>query len=315
MVSVSARLTMLLLRAQKHTLMRRRDNTALMRRLLDLMARAIPMPAKIRCEQRQLAGVTADRLINTRVSARRNRILVYLHGGGYVVGSPATHRSYAARLGQWANAAEIWLPDYRLAPEHPFPAAPEDVLNFWRELTKHNPQNEYLLAGESAGGGLSLSLCISAREQKLRMPERLYLLSPWLDLTNESKTQVLLNRRDPFLGRKMLERYFAGPYAANTPRNHPQLSPLFADFCGLPPTLVQVGSREILLDDSRQFARKATDKGVDVTLEVHGGLWHAWPVFQTAPESHSAIRRAGKWLANEQASSSVESDVAWRKTG
>lgn len=315
MVSVRARLTMLLLHAQKQTLMRRHDNTALMRRMLNLAARAIPMPANIRHEQRQVAGIWADRLVNTRVSARRNRILVYLHGGGFVVGNPATHRAYAARLGQWANASEIWLPDYRLAPEHPFPAAPDDVLKFWRELTKHNPQNEYLLAGESAGGGLSLALCISAQEQKLRMPERLYLLSPWLDLTIESQTHFSLDRRDPFLGRKMIERYFARHYAGNTPRNNPQMSPLFADFYGLPPTLVQVGSREILLDDSRRFARKATDHGVDVTLEVHNGLWHAWPVFQTAPESHSAIRRAGKWLANEHAGSSAETQVAWRKTG
>lgn len=298
MPSLRARLTMLFFNVQKNVLSLRRDNTRLMRRVSEFAGARIRMPRDIKMEHRDIAGVKAARLSNTHAAANRQRTLVYLHGGGYVVGSPRTHRAFAARLGQRAGAGEIWMPDYRLAPEHPFPAAVDDVVTFWNALVSKYPQREFILAGESAGGGLCVSLCISLRESTKAMPARMYLLSPWLDLTAKTSTKSPRDRRDPFLSSAMLENNFARFYAADTPREHPLLSPLFADLHGLPPTLVHVGSREVLLDDSRRFAEKARKQDVDVTLEVHTGLWHAWPVFQTAPECIAAIRHAGEWLAN-----------------
>ena len=297
MISVRSQLTMLLLLAQKKFLLRRHDNTRLMRRLAEFSSRFIPLPENIRIEHSDQHGIPAERLVNSHRSARPGRTLIYIHGGGYVIGNPGTHRAFAARLGQRAGASEIWLPDYRLAPEHPFPAAIDDVLGFWTHLSRNDPQRQFVLAGESAGGGLCVSLCIAARERGLPQPQRLYLLSPWLDLSLTSRTHFSQDHRDPFLGREFIERNFARLYAADTPRDHPLLSPLFADLGGLPPTLVHVGSREVLLDDSREFARKARALGIAVTLEVHTGLWHAWPVFQTAPECLAAIRTAGEWLS------------------
>ena len=297
MPSIRARLTMLFFNVQKNVLLLRRDNTRLMRFVSDFAGARIRMPRNIKMERQDLAGIKAARLTNTHASANRQRTLVYIHGGGYVVGSPRTHRAFAARLGQRAGAAEIWMPDCRLAPEHPFPAAVDDVVAFWNALVEKYPQREFILAGESAGGGLCVSLCVTLRESGKPLPARMYLLSPWLDLTLKSREQRKRDRRDPFLSSVMLENFFARHYAADTPREHPLLSPLFADLKGLPPTLVHVGSREVLLDDSRHFTEKAKQQGVSVTLEVHPGLWHAWPVFQTAPECIATIRHAGQWLA------------------
>ena len=297
MPSIRARLTMLFFSMQKNFLLRRGDNTRLMRRVSEFAGSRMRMPRNIKMERSNLAGVNAARLTNTHVSANRQRTLVYLHGGGYVIGSPMTHRAFAARLGQRAGAGEIWMPDYRLAPEHPFPAAVEDVIAFWNALVAQHPQREFILAGESAGGGLCIALCVSLRDSGQAQPARVYLLSQWLDLSLKSRTHSSQGKRDPFLSRALLEKHFARFYAGDTPREHPLLSPLFADLHGLPPTLVHVGSREVLLDDSRQFSDKARQQGVDVTLEIHTGLWHAWPVFQTAPECIAAIRRAGEWLA------------------
>jgi acetyl esterase/lipase len=288
---------MLFFSVQKNFLLSHRDNTRILRRVSEFAGKRLPMPRNIKMERSSMGGVSAARLTNTHVSANRQRTLVYLHGGGYVIGSPLTHRAFAARLGQRAGAGEIWMPDYRLAPEHPFPAAIDDVLAFWEALTAQHPQREFILAGESAGGGLCVSLCVLLMKNKQALPSRMYLLSPWLDLTLKSREQMKRDRSDPFLSSAILEAYFARHYAADTPRDNPLLSPLFADLKGLPPTLVHVGSREVLLDDSRRFTEKARQQGVDVTLEVHTGLWHAWPVFQTAPECVATTRRAGEWLA------------------
>lgn len=297
MPSIRARLTMLFFNVQKNVLHLRRDNTRLMRLVSEFAGSRIRMPRNIKMERSDVAGVRAARLTNTHVSANRQRTLVYIHGGGYVVGSPRTHRAFSARLGQRAGAGEIWMPDYRLAPEYPFPAAVDDVVTFWNALVAEHPQREFILAGESAGGGLCVALCISLRDSGQPLPSRMYLLSPWLDLTIKSREQRKRDKRDPFLSSTMLEKDFARHYAGETAREHPLLSPLFADLHDLPPTLVHVGSREVLLDDSRRFAEKARQQDVDVTLEVHTGLWHAWPVFQTAPECIAAIRHAGEWLA------------------
>jgi acetyl esterase/lipase len=244
-----------------------------------------------------LRGVRCDRLHNRRKDRRDGSHLFYIHGGGFVVGSARSHRAWAGRLGQRARAGTVWLPDYRLAPEHPFPAALDDVLQAWQGLCERHPGDRIVLAGDSAGGNLCVSLCIAARDRGLPLPAAVYLQSPWLDLTLSSHSHDRQDHRDPFLGTFFLERDFARHYAGQTPRKHPLLSPLHADLHDLPPFLVQVGTREVLLDDSRHFVQRLNAAGGRATLDVWRGLWHAWPQVPLVPESRQAMAKAGDWLA------------------
>lgn len=297
MTSFRGHAVMTFLRLQKQVALLHPDNTQLMRRSFRGLTSLSPLPAGIVTSRRDIDGVPVMVLKNQRLDRQPGKTLVYLHGGGYVIGSPLTHRAFAGSLGQIAQADEIWLPDYRLAPEHPFPAGLDDVLTVWRHLLHDHPEKRLVLAGESAGGGLSAALCIAAREAGLRLPEKAYLQSPWLDLSLSGLSHIRQDGRDPFLGKWFLERDFVRRYAGDTPRQHPLLSPLFAELHGLPPLLIQVGSREVLLDDSRHFARKATAAGVSVTLEVGRGLWHGWPLFAPfVPEATQARQQAGHWL-------------------
>jgi epsilon-lactone hydrolase len=270
--------------------------TQVMRQLFERGTRLAPSPRQLDVQQESIGSVQVDILQNQRDDRIGDRVLFYIHGGGFVIGSPRSYRGFAGSLGQLAGASQVWLPDYRLAPEARFPAALDDVLAVWEQLHMRHPDADILLAGDSAGGNLSLALCVAARDRGLPLPRRVYLQSPWLDLTLSSRSHERQDSRDPFLGTWFLERDFARHYAGATPRNHPLMSPLYADLEGLPPFLVQVGSREVLLDDSRHFVTRARAAGVDVTLEVWRGLWHAWPQVPFVPESLAARRQAGEWL-------------------
>ena len=283
---------------QKQMLALYPGNTFFMRYWFEANTLFLPQPAHIVVHQETMDHVPVEIIENKRQNKSKGRHLFYLHGGGFVIGSPRSYRPFVTRLGQRCYAETIWTPDYRKAPEHPFPAALDDVVLAWKVFLKRHGDGELLLAGDSAGGNLALALCVIARDQGLTLPEKVYLQSPWLDLTLSSSTHERFDHRDPFLGTWYLERHFARHYAKDTSRTDPLLSPLYADLHGLPPFLVQVGSREILLDDSRRFVKKAKDVGVDATLEVWRGLWHAWPQVPFVPESTTARRQAAHWLAS-----------------
>jgi epsilon-lactone hydrolase len=241
------------------------------------------------------AGVPAEWVVAAGVSTRR--VLLYFHGGAYQIGSPATMRHLVARLSAVADARALSV-DYRLAPEHPFPAAVEDALAAYRWLLAVGTDPTVItVAGDSAGGGLALSLLVALRDAGEPMPAAAVLLSPWTDLalTGESlRTRAAVDVMiQPDGMPETASRYLAGA----DPR-HPYASPLYADLHGLPPLLIHVGDAEVILDDSTRLAAKARAARVDVSLEVWDEMPHVFPAFAgLLPEADEAVARIGNWLA------------------
>ncbi|MFZ5723071.1 MAG: alpha/beta hydrolase [Pseudomonadota bacterium] len=274
---------------------------AAQRAFLDNGGRLMRRPRGLRIELQQLAGLPARRLAPRGAHAQRH--VLYLHGGGYIQGSGTSHTPLAAQVAQAARAT-TWLIDYRLAPEHPYPAAVDDALAAYEALLQKNiPAAAIALAGDSAGGGLALSTALAIRDTGLPLPAALALFSPWTDLTLSGASLQTKDACEPMLNPVWLD-WAAGLYCGEagdgrvTPRTAPGVSPLFADLAGLPPLLVQVGSDEVLLDDATFLAARARRAGVDVTLHEFPGLWH---VFQAQAgllaEADAALAETGRFLA------------------
>lgn len=243
-------------------------------------------------EQDLLDGVIVERI---RVGTpARGVALLHLHGGMYCAGNPEMDRVLNAPIAR-ATGAEVVSVDYRLAPEHPFPAALDDAVAVYRFLTDSGLR--VAVYGESAGGGLALATTVAARAAGLPTPVALALVSPMLDLAGGSDTYRTLAPVDPDYGDTSNLLAPALAYAGDTPVLHPLISPLFADLADLPPTLVQVGGREVLLGDSTRFAHMARAAGSEVRLEVLDGGWHNFPIWYTIPESRSALGRLSRFLA------------------
>lgn len=201
------------------------------------------------------------------------RVVLYLHGGGYCVGSWATHQGPVTHLAVAADAV-VYAPNYRLAPEHPHPAALEDALDAYRWLLAEGVRPEDIaLAGDSAGAGLALCAAIEIRDSDLPAPASLVLLCPWTDLHCDSESMTEKASLDPLL-RVSWTRSCASAYLDGRDPSDPACSPLFANHQGLPPTLVQVGSDEILLDDATRLADRYRDAGTDLVLQRFEGYWH-----------------------------------------
>ncbi|MFD8430286.1 alpha/beta hydrolase [Streptomyces coelicoflavus] len=222
--------------------------------------------------------------------------LLYLHGGGYLVGSPDTHAGLAGELARRAGLRALSL-DYRLAPEHPFPAAVDDGLAAYRELlsTGTDPR-DLVLAGDSAGGGLSIATLLAAREAGLPQPAAAVLFSPWADLTLAGGSIRSKEGADPIFTEADVRAY-ADLYVGAGDRAAPLASPVFADLAGLPPLLVQAGANEILLDDAVRLAGRAGAADVEVTLEVGPGLPHVYQLhYGRLDEADAALDRAARFL-------------------
>jgi epsilon-lactone hydrolase len=221
--------------------------------------------------------------------------VLYLHGGGYFFCSPQTHRPMTLGLATRLKAP-VWAPDYRLAPENPYPAALDDALATYRHLLETEPARQWVLAGDSAGGGLCLALAGRIRSLGLRTPLALLLYSPWTDLTC-SGASLLTNDRSCSIFSAQSVRFAASLYPGPTAPGHPEISPLFADLSGLPPMLVFAANEEALLDDSTRLVERARASGVEVQFERVGGVPHAWPVFQRLlPEGREAMRISGEFV-------------------
>lgn len=233
------------------------------------------LPARgIEREQTQLGAVPAE-LHRARVGQRAERVVVYLHGGAYCVGSPATHRAITSALAR-DSGADVYALDYRLAPEHRYPAAVDDAVNAVLALMRDGyPADRITVAGDSAGGGLTLACALRLRDQHHVRLHGLILLSPWADLTHPNASapvqppEVMLNWRGLD---SSAEHYAAGQ------RSEPEVSPLLAALHDLPQTLILVGSDEILLDDSVRLDRALADAGVVVDTFVYEHMWHVFPV-------------------------------------
>ncbi|MFY9224090.1 MAG: alpha/beta hydrolase [Blastocatellia bacterium] len=258
------------------------------------MAKMFPLAADTTTEKILVNGINAEWISTPNTD--KNYVMLYLHGGGYVLGSPNTHRALVSRLAD-ATKSLVLLLDYRLAPEHPFPSAVEDAVSAYRWLLNNGFSNENIfICGDSAGGGLTLATAISLCDANEKLPKRLALISPWTDLAATGDSLTTLAEIDPWLTSPELTD-LAKLYLATTDSKHPLASPLFADLSGLPEMLIQVGADEILLDDSIRLAKKAEEMGVNATLEVWKGMWHVWHAFaDKLSEGQEAINKIGLFL-------------------
>jgi acetyl esterase/lipase len=252
------------------------------------------IPSQTRFEKFELEGQPAAWI--RPPGAVGDRVLIHFHGGGYVTGSIDGHRMLGVPLAQ-ALKMDLLLPEYRLAPEHPFPAALQDALQAYRWLLAqgHAP-GRILLSGDSAGGGLALAMLVALREAGEPLPAAAVLMSPWVDLTNSGRSHATRAKADAVLRTEGL-REWALCYAGESKLDDPRVSPLHADLHGLPPLLIQVGSEEILLDDARRLAEKAAAQGVAVTLRVWEGMWHVWQLLgDFVPETRAAFKEIDDFI-------------------
>jgi acetyl esterase/lipase len=228
--------------------------------------------------------------------ARTDRAVLYLHGGGYVLGSVNSHRDMIARVSAAANARALGL-NYRLAPETPFPGAVDDAVSAYQFLLAQGlTPGHIVIAGDSAGGGLTAATLLAIRERALPRPAAGVLLSPWVDLEGTGESMNGGVSDDPMVRRDLIAA-MAPPYLAGKDPKTPLAAPLHADLRGLPPLLIQVGRREVLLDDSLRLAQKAQRAGVDVTLEVGPGIIHVWQMFaRELVDARQAIDRIGAFV-------------------
>lgn len=262
------------------------------RAVMEASAEMFPPEVDVLTREVDADGVPADWV--TVDTSQADRVILYFHGGGYVTGSRNSHRGLASRIARAAQAS-VLLPEYRLAPEAPFPAAVEDATTCWRWLLSQGyVPARMTIAGDSAGGGLALATLLALKDAGDPLPACAVALSPWTDLEARGPTAQPGAVDDPMLTPEGL-RISSQQYAGTEPRN-PLASPLHGNLTGLPPLLLQVGTREILLSDSTRFAENAQAVGVDVTLEVEEGLIHVWQMFPDLPESRSAVERIGAFV-------------------
>lgn len=220
-------------------------------------------------------------------------IVLYLHGGAYAVGSVTSHRKFLARLAK-ACQMKVLAIDYRLAPEHPFPAALQDALAAYQWLFSqgYDPSN-IVIAGDSAGGGLAIATLISLRDGKLPLPACAVCISPWVNLSGTEKKSN--NNHDPMLNPEILDLY-ARYYAGEADAANPLISPIFADLEGLPPILIQAGTNEILLSQIEEFYEKARQASVEITLDYWQGMFHVFQIIPILPETKLSLKKIANFI-------------------
>jgi len=270
-----------------------RPSIATLRQGFERLTATIPTPAGVVVEELTAGHRPAERLRSPGIE--RGRVVLYLHGGGFLLGSAKTHRSLAARIGQAARA-EMLVLDYRLAPEHSFPAAIDDAIAAYRWLLDQGlSAGNLAIAGDSAGGGLTVSTLLAIRDARLPQPAAAVLMSPWVDLAGEGASMQTNAAADPMVQKEGLLG-MSRAYLHGTDPHHPMASPIHADLTGLPPLLVQVGTAETLLDDSVRLAARAEAAGVAVTLEKWDDMIHVWQAFPQLPEAQRAVERIGEYV-------------------
>ena len=262
---------------------------------LEQLGKMAKIPKDVLIESVNAGGVPAKWV--SVPNAQNDLVILYLHGGGYVGGSIKSHEGLAAELSR-VSKARVLLIDYRLAPEHVFPAAIVDSTETYRWLISEEGilPNNVIIGGDSAGGGLAIATLVRLRDEGDKLPAGAVCLSPWTDLANTGETIKTNADKDPFVSpmdvAEMSKLYYGRENAKN-----PLVSPLYADLQGLPPLLIQVGTAEILLDDSRRVADRAIEAGVDVQLEIWEDMIHVFAAFgQWAPEGKQGIEQIGEFI-------------------
>ena len=228
-----------------------------------------------------------------------SRVLLFFHGGGYCSGSILSHRRLVTEAGRAAGVRTLAIA-YRLAPEHPFPAAYEDALTTWRFVRDQNiPAAQIAIGGDSAGAGLTLALIEQLRHAHEQLPSCAWLISPWTDLTMSGSTVSSKSDVDPIIHKQYLMELADAYLPMGMDRKDPRVSPLYGNFTGFPPTLIQVGADETLLDDSTRLAAAAGAADVRVTLEIWPEMIHAWPLWNAQLEAgRRALASAGAFIKN-----------------
>ena len=264
------------------------------RRSFERMVDGFTIDVLARYSRTNAGGVTAEWV--TAESASDSRVVLYLHGGGYVIGSPRTHRPLMAELSQASKGRVLGL-DYRLAPEHPFPAPVEDSVAAYRWLLSEGYDPARIaVAGDSAGGGLTVAMMVQARYLGLPVPGAAVCISPWVDMEGLGESMETRAAADPMVGKENL-MVSAKTYLGGSDPRAPLAAPLYADLRGLPPMLIQVGDAEVLLDDSTRLAGIAREAGVEVEMDVWDDMIHVWHLFAPIlPEGKQAISQAGEFI-------------------
>jgi acetyl esterase/lipase len=265
------------------------------RQRLDEVGSAWPVADDIKLELVNLDGVPGE--WSSAPGSDASCVLLFFHGGGYCSGSILSHRRLVTEAGRAAGIRTLAVA-YRLAPEHPFPAALDDALTTWHFLRRQGVAATHIaVAGDSAGGGLTLALIGQLQETREELPACMWLLSPWTDLTMSGSTLAIKASVDPLIHGGYLHELADAYLPGSQDRKDPRVSPLYADLKGLPPALIQVGSAETLLADATRFAAAAGAADVAVTLEVWPHMIHAWPLWNAHLEpGREALVRAGTFM-------------------
>jgi acetyl esterase/lipase len=259
----------------------------------EAFAAAFVPPPGVRIEQSVLGGIPVEWIVPQ--GADNAPVLFHLHGGGYVLGNPAGSRPFTTAFALQTSARVVSV-DYRLAPEHPFPAAVDDAVAAYHGLLETVPPNRIAIGGESAGGGLAVSAMLAARFESLPLPSSAVLISPWADLTCTAKTFNTKAYVDPLLTRRALKE-MADAYVPEASARSPFASPLFGDLAGLPPMLIHVGSEEVLLDDAKDLHKRAVRHGVESQIEIWHRMIHVWHMFHPMlAEGDVAIRKLAQFV-------------------
>jgi len=256
--------------------------------------RLFKMPPDVTVQEAQLGGCRGEWL---RPKAPQGKgIVLYLHGGAYTGGSCVTHRALAARLAS-ASKHSIFHPGYRLAPEHPFPAALDDALATYMALRAAHPDVPIAVSGDSAGAGLAVALAVHLRDQAATPPAALALMSPWTDLALSNDTHRTKAAVDPYFPTTERLRVAALHYAGETELQHPLVSPHYAELGNLPTTLIHVGTREALLDDSLLLCQRMNAQGSRAEVKVFHDMWHVWQTLHgRMSEADQSVRELGAFL-------------------
>jgi monoterpene epsilon-lactone hydrolase len=265
------------------------------RQRLDEVGSTWPVAPDVQCEAIDCDGVAGEWSIVG--GSEPSRVLLYFHGGGYCSGSILSHRRLVTEAGRAAGMRTLAI-GYRLAPEHPYPAAHEDALAAWRFLRRQGlAASSIVVGGDSAGGNQTHGLINRLRAAEEELPACAWLLSPWTDLTMSGETLATKDAIDPLIHEAYLTELAEAYAPPPVDRRDPLISPLFADLAGFPPTLIQVGSAETLLADATRLALAAGVADVDVTLQVWPHMIHAWPVWNAHLEDgRRALAEAGRFI-------------------
>ncbi|MFX1339411.1 MAG: alpha/beta hydrolase [Promethearchaeota archaeon] len=262
---------------------------------LEDLAKLVKVPKDVKSVYLDVKGIPAEWV--SAPEAREDKIIFYLHGGGYISGSLNSHRELVSRISRTTKTRALMI-EYRLAPEHPFPAAVEDSTKAYKWLIDEQNINakNIIIAGDSAGGGLTFATLINLRDNGIALPAAGVGLSPWTDLGITGESYRKNRKIDPVITIYGIS-FFAELYLGDTDYQNPLVSPIYGDLKGLPPMYIQVGTAELLYDDSVVLAKRAKEAGVDVTLDIWDDMPHVFPAFAAfALEGQQGIEKMGEFI-------------------